>query len=188
MQTYVMQPCSRLDLRRLAMRVRQILNAENILYFPIAELLELMPVLFPPCCPIIVKDYELPSGVHADTDVGNHIIRIKQSVYDGAFNGNGRDRMTIAHEIGHYLLICVLGFKFQRNFSDSAVQKYQDPEWQAKCFAGELLIPAHLVQGMNPNEIAVACGVSVHAAETQWSKLQVNKGRGHNVQNVFITS
>ncbi|MDR2733518.1 MAG: ImmA/IrrE family metallo-endopeptidase [Spirochaetota bacterium] len=169
------------------MKVRRELNVENNLYFPIVELLELMPEFFPKFHFKIVEDDELPPDVHAYTDVQNNVICIKRSVYEGACNGNGRDRMTIAHEIGHYLLICVIGFKFQRNFSDSTIQKYQDPEWQAKCFAGELLIPAHLVQKMTPREIAVLCGVSLPAAETQWSKLRANKGRRYNVQNGFIT-
>jgi Zn-dependent peptidase ImmA (M78 family) len=122
----------------------------------------------------IVEDFELPRGVHADTDALNHIIRIKQSVYDGACNGNGRDRMTIAHEIGHYILLCVCGFKYQRNFTGSTIPRYQDPEWQAKCFAGELLIAAYLVKGMTPYEIMYACGVSMSAAETQWSKFRAS--------------
>jgi len=173
MQTYVAQPCSRNNLRHLAMKIRRMIKAENILYFPVVKLLELMPVLFG-CCFRIVEDWELPSDVHAETDVLNHLIHIKQSVYDGACNGNGRDRMTIAHEIGHYLLICVLGFKLQRSFEGSAIQKWRDPEWQAKCFAGELLIAEHLVKGMTPNQIAKACGVSVHAAETQWNQFRAS--------------
>jgi len=156
------------------MEIRRKLGLVNVLYFPVVQFLELMSVIFPKFHFEVVEDYELPSGVHADTDVENHIIRIKRSVYDGACDGNGRDRMTIAHEIGHYLLLCVWGFKFQRNFAGHSIPTYQDPEWQAKCFAGELLIGSHLVNGMNPLEIADACGVSTPAAQTQWSKLRVS--------------
>ena len=172
MQTYVAQPCSRRDLRRLAMGIRLKLGLEDSLYFPVVQLLELMSAIFPRFHFEIVEDGELPPGVHADTDVENHIVRIMQSVYDGACAGSGRDRMTIAHEIGHYLLLCVWGFRFQRNFAGNAVPTCQDPEWQAKCFAGELLVAAHLTGHMSPKAIAVVCGVSLLAAQTQWRKLR----------------
>ena len=152
------------------MEIRRKLSLENVLYFPVAPFLELMPEIFPKFHFEVVEDDELPPGVHADTDVENHIIRVKRSVYDGACGGNGRDRMTIAHEIGHYLLLCGGGFKFQRNFAGTAVPTYQDPEWQAKCFAGELLVAAHLIKDMNPHEISYYCGVSLSAAQTQWEK------------------
>ena len=172
MNAYIAQPCSRQDLRRLAFLIRKKLCLENVLYFPVVQLLELMSELFPRFHFEVVEDNELPGGVHADTDIENHIIRIKRSVYDGACAGNGRDRMTIAHEISHYLLLCVWGFRLQRNFSNGTVPKYQDPEWQAKCFAGELLIAAHLVKELNPLEISELCGVSLLAAQTQWARIK----------------
>ena len=89
------------------MEIRRKLGLETALYFPVVQFLELMSEIFPRFHFEVVEDDELPQGVHADTDVENHIIRIKRFVYDGACNGNGRDRMTIAHEIGHYLLLCV---------------------------------------------------------------------------------
>ena len=170
MPAYIAQPCSRLDLRNLAMEIRRLLKLENCVYFPVVQLLELMSELFPAFHFEVVDNNELSNDVHADTDVANHLIRIKQSVYDGACNENGRDRMTIAHEIGHYLLLCVCGVTFQRNFSGGAVPACQDPEWQAKCFAGELLVPAHLVKGMTATEVVKSCSVSPDAARFQLSK------------------
>jgi hypothetical protein len=103
------------------MAIRFKLELGNTLYFPVAELLEFMPEIFPKSHFEVVEDDELPCGVHAETDVENHVIYVKQSVYDGACSGNGRDRMTIAHEIGHYLLLYFWGFKFQRNFAGSTI-------------------------------------------------------------------
>ena len=76
--------------------------------------------------------------------------------------------MTIAHEIGHFFTLCFCGFKFERNFSYKKVAAYRDPEWQAKCFAGELLIPAHLMKGYSVSEIVRECGVSYTAADFQY--------------------
>ena len=101
----------------------------------------------------------------------NHHIRIKESVYNGAAEGNGRDRMTIAHEIGHYFTLCFCGFQFQRNFKKETVPAYRSPEWQAKCFAGELLIDFDLVYNMQPYEIVDKCGVSYEAAYYQYNQI-----------------
>ncbi|MDR1615522.1 MAG: hypothetical protein LBR98_00660, partial [Syntrophomonadaceae bacterium] len=139
MLSYIAQPCSRLGLRNYTLTIRRRLGIENNFYFPVVEFLELMSEFFPKFHFEVTENHELPLGVHADMDAAAHLIRVKQNVYDGACVGNGRDRMTIAHEIGHYMTLCVLGFRLQRNFSNAPVKTYQDPEWQAKCFAGELL-------------------------------------------------
>jgi Zn-dependent peptidase ImmA (M78 family) len=133
--------------------------------------LECLHILCPRFSFEVVEDDQLPKNEYAHTDVVNHVIRIKESVYDGAYVGNGRDRMTIAHEIGHYVLMCVRGFGLQRNLSKTPARTYEDPEWQAMCFAAELLVPAHLVRGMGASEIARKCGVSREAAEYQLRKL-----------------
>ena len=58
--------------------------------------------------------------------------------------------------------------KLTRSF-DEHVPAYQDPEWQAKCLAGELMVPYELVGGMSAAAVANACGVSLQAAYYQLS-------------------
>ncbi len=87
------------------------------------------------------------------------------------FQNDRRKAFTIAHELGHFFMICIFGFKLQRNFSHEEIPPYQDPEWQAKCFAGEFMIPAGLVQNMTPHEIAKSCGVSLDAAKVQYKHI-----------------
>lgn len=170
---YKVEPKSRADLRRLANLLRKYLGLENELYFPIVEILDLFVIIFDHFSYEIVEDSELPEDVHADTNVRTGHIRIKQTVYDRACAGEGRDRMTIAHEIGHYFTLCFCGFQLQRNFDSAAeVPSYMDPEWQAKCFAGELMIPAHLVGNMSPDQISASCGVSEAAARFQYAKIR----------------
>ena len=115
----------------------------------------------------IVQDHELPESIQGDTDITNHYMRIKESVYDGACSGNGRDRYSVAHEIGHYLLLYVMGYAFQRNISQRQLRAFEDPEWQAECFAGELLMPHHLISGMSIYDLSDRCRVSLSAAATQ---------------------
>ena len=163
MTEYIIEPKSRQNLRELALILRE--------YFPVTELLDVLAEIFDNFSYEIVEDNELPFGTHAETNTATGHIRIKESVYEGACEGNGRDRMTIAHELGHYFTVCFLGFKLERNFCKKKVKTYCDPEWQAKCFAGELLIPAHLMKGCSVKEIVEECGVSYDAAEFQYKKI-----------------
>lgn len=49
----------------------------------------------------IVENDQLEAGVQAQTDVLKNTIYIKKSVYTGAIQNNGRNRMMIAYEILH---------------------------------------------------------------------------------------
>ena len=166
-QYYVVEGKTRKQLRTLAKIVRETLHLENAIWFPIVELLDVLPMVFPKFNYEIVEDDELPTLVHADTDIVSGNIRIKESIYNGACDGNGRDRMTIAHEICHFLMLCSLGFKIQRSFGKP--KPCEDPEWQAKCMAAELMIDKRLVKNMDPHEIAEVCGVSIEAAKYQYN-------------------
>jgi len=168
---YLVEPKSRKELRRLARIFRKVLRLDDCLYFPIVQVLEALPEFFHNLSYEIVEEDELLQGILADTDILAKHIRIRQSVYDRACDGDGRDRMTIDNEIGHYLLLCVFGFKLERNFKSKGIQPFRDPEWQAKCFAGELMVPAHLVKGMSDEEISDKCGVSLDAARMQYKHL-----------------
>ena len=102
MTEYIVEPKSREDLRYLANILRSRLRLENTLWVPIVEILDVLPELFDDFSYEIVPDSEFPVSIHADTDVRTGHIRIKESIYERACDGEGRDRMTIAHEIGHY--------------------------------------------------------------------------------------
>lgn len=165
---FACEPLSRRQIRDYTRYIREYLNLGSTLWFPILRFLEAMPSLIKDddFCFECVEEDDLPPGVHAQYDMEANIIQIKESVYLGASNGNGRDRMTVAHECGHVLFLRHSKLKLARSFDDN-IPTYCDPEWQAKCFAGELLIPSDLVNGMSASEIASKCGVSLQAAEYQ---------------------
>lgn len=176
MSAYYVNPLSRWNIRVIALRFRREFGLENAVYFPIVQVLELLCFRCPELEFEIVELSELQNKhAHAETDTKEGFIRIRRDVYDGACNGEGRDRMTLAHEIGHFVLLNLCGVKLYRQFEGQDVEPYRDPEWQAKCFAGELLIAKHLVGGMGVDEAAYNCGVSRTAAEYQLSKF--NEGR-----------
>ncbi len=162
---YSVEPRSRADLRRLASEIRKALRLDKQLYFPIVELLDVLEETLDGFSYLIIPDDELPPNKHADTNVYTGEIRIKESVYNGARRGNGRDRMTIAHEFSHFMTLCFLGMKLSRTIGGERIKSYEDPEWQAKCLAGELLIPYTLTIGMTTGKIVEKCGVSYSAAE-----------------------
>lgn len=162
---YIAEPIQRAELRSLAKLVRKILQIEDRMYIPVISILEnIMPLLFTNFSYEYVPKEEFPNKKHAETDIVNHIIRIREDVYYGAIRGNGRDRMTIMHEISHYILLVICGMKFERNFGNADVITYKDPEWQAKALAGEIMCPHELIQTLSPKEISEQCGVSISAA------------------------
>ena len=170
MTEYIAPPRSRANLREIARQFRSFLHLENELYFPIVQVLDVMAMLFHDFSYEIIADTEWVGTSHACTDMRTGCIRIRESVYNSACEGGGRDRMMIAHEIAHWLLHYSHGFTLQRNFELLPVKSYMDPEWQAKCLAGELMVDAVLLAGKQPHEIARLCGVSYAAAQCQFDK------------------
>ena len=143
----------------------------DVLYFPIVEVLEAIHLFDAEAHFEVVEEDELEPGVHAVTDILTKTIKIRCDVYDGACDGCGRDRMTLAHEFAHFITLSVCGFKQNRSFSDDKIPAYCDPEWQAKCMAGELMIDSDFVKGMSAEEVSKTCGVSLAAARMQLSKI-----------------
>jgi Zn-dependent peptidase ImmA (M78 family) len=109
-------------------------------------------------------------NVHAYTDHENNEIVIREDIYEFALEGRGRDRFTIAHEIGHFLLHNNKFMALRRTYSGEEVKTYEDPEWQADAFAGEFLCPAAATKGMNIERIAEKFGVSLDSAKIQKRK------------------
>lgn len=169
MSDYIVETKSRRELRSLALTLRDALRIRDKMWVPIVKLLDVFCEIFDDFSYEIVEDGELKGGAHAETDIITGHIKINESVYEGACNDEGRDRMTIAHEIAHFFTLRSCGFKLQRNFNHKEVKPYNDPEWQAKCFAGEFMIPSHLIGDMSVQDIANACGVSYEAALYQFN-------------------
>ena len=166
MTKYLVEAKSRKDLRNLALIIRKTFHLENEIYFPVIEFFEMLPNYLEGFNYEIVEDSFFPEHIHADTVITHNLIRVKESVYLGACKGNGQDRMTIMHEIAHWLTLCLLGFKLERNFFNNA-PSYKDPEWQAKCLAGEIMMPFHLVSDYSIKNLSKECGVSMSAAKYQ---------------------
>lgn len=169
-EIYSAPPKSRCELRVFAQEIRKFLGLENEIYIPIVKLLDALTLkLGGKFDYVVVEDYELPESVHAISEFTDRcIVKIKQSVYEGAALGNGRDRMTIAHEISHYFLVEIFGVVLAQTKGNRQVKPYESPEWQAKCLAGELMMDKTLVGDLSVYAMAMKCGVSEQAAAFQY--------------------
>lgn len=164
---YRVRPLSRCKIRTLANHIRRIIGCYETIDFPVLYFFEfIMPILRPGYDWEIVSQDELGDD-HGKTLPMRNKILIREDVYDRAEAGEGRDRMTIIHECFHLLQHADQEVAFARTFNSSELKPYESSEWQAKAFAGELLIPKHLCQGMTLSQIADTCGVSYEAARYQ---------------------
>lgn len=103
-------------------------------------------------------------------------IRVRESVYDAAYEGDPRSRFTLAHELGHYFM----HRNQQASFARSSNHKiYCDCEWQADRFASELLIDRRLFTGdWSVEEIMEVFQVSQSAAEIALYDKKKEEGNG----------
>lgn len=153
------RPISRNQLIHLANSIRNQLQITGN-YFPVDLVIEFVHLLAPGYRFEVLEEKDMGDN-HGLTQYQDRIIQIREDVYDRACCGEGRDRMTIAHEIGHAILHTDTLIS-ARDFG--AIKPYEDPEWQAKAFAGHLLIPYSAVRSNNIEEIVKECRVSYDAA------------------------
>lgn len=166
------QPLSRGSIRQCAKEFREKLGLKDAEYIDVIWLVEYV-------CPKLFKNYDFEMEIMSKDEMGNYHgltdpesghIYIREDVYDGACMGHGRDRFTIAHELGHFLLHDGITLGLAKVADDETIPVYCDPEWQANAFAGELLMDHDVIANMTVSEIAVKCGVSYDAAAYQKKK------------------
>lgn len=158
-------PLSRAKIREFTMELRKACGMQSELYFPIVEFIEWILA-----DPENEFDYEIVpkeemNDTYGTTNTASNIMRIREDVYDGAVSGNPRDRFTLCHELGHFLMHQPKYISYARG----DVPIYCQPEWQANTFAAELMAPFELVKNMTAKQIADACGMSMTAANIQFN-------------------
>jgi len=158
---------SRASIRQLARQVRDSLGWKEP-RFPIVEYLEVYHQI-DKAFVYDICEKELMGDRHGITFPDKKVMLIREDVYEGAVDGNGRDRMTIAHEFGHLHMHTNLGLG--RQLASSEIPAFRSSEWQANCFGGELLVSSdHIHQCLDPLEASQIFEVSVEAAIYQWGK------------------
>lgn len=154
-------------IRYFANEIRKIFKFDNYAKIDVIRLLELIIV---PCYDLNIEIVEKTnmSDKYAEYEPINKIIRIREDTYENAIKGNGRDRFTIVHEIGHIFLH---SNDVSMARSSEEIPIYCDPEWQANTFARELLCPLNGIDSNDSVEsIAKKFGVSKEVARIQLSQ------------------
>lgn len=169
MNSYKASPVSRDYLRRFADQVRRRFLIDPTKAVDVLWLLEaVFPTVFAPLgFSYEIWDKDEMGDMHGLTSPINNTIYIREDVYDKAARGVGRDRMTIMHELAHYLLHDGVLVGLARRDNGESIPTFCDPEWQATAFAAELLMPANQIRHMTVQQIVETYGVSRQAAEYQ---------------------
>lgn len=166
----IAEPLSRRDIRHMANVIRRIAGSYDTLYFDIVKFLEItLPKIDASFCFRVLPKSEM-GECHGLTYPDRNEIQIREDVYERAYFGSGRDRMTMAHELFHLLQHEKANISFARVEDERDIATFRDPEWQADAFGGELLIPNHLINGLSAEQIADECKVSLKAARCQLRK------------------
>lgn len=164
---YIAKAKSRADIREVAQLIRKLQGAENELYFPILDFVEkTLPTIIPSFTFRVGERSEMGNCEGLTFPERNEMV-IRSDVYARACKGGGRERLTIAHELYHYLEHSIETVAFART-SGAVVPAYLNPEWQADAFGGELLVPYDLAKQLSIEEISESCGVTRSAASVQY--------------------
>ena len=164
---YIAKGKSRLQIAAVARLVRKLQGAEDILYFPILDFMEkTLPTISPEFSFRVVERDEM-GEYEGLTFPEKNEIWIRADVYDAAERGDGRARLTIAHELFHYLCHSKQTVAFARTAGNST-PAYVDPEWQSDAFGGELFVARDWARNLSVDEIVEQCGVSKSAARVQY--------------------
>lgn len=161
------------EIREIARLIRKVCNSlfNYDEKFPIAEFIEKIVQDIDDDLYFGVLSKEEMGENHGLTNPVNKTIFIREDVYENALKGNGRDRFTIAHELGHYLMHTSDDIVFTRN--SEKLKPYEDSEWQANTFASELLMPNYLITEKDTVfTLMNRFGVSSSAARVRLSKLR----------------
>ena len=167
-------PLSVKDIADIARRVRADYKIKDGDCFPILDYIrylydqELIGILI-----LDDNDPYLDKNTPAVYNACDNFIYLKESVINEIESGNYRSNFTLAHELFHYLQHQVLSFEF---VEVKERKIYEDPEWQANVFAGELLLPKKYLEIVDNEYLANHFKVSLECVLTRKVK---NKRRNN---------
>lgn len=163
---YKAKPASRNDIREFANWIRERSKSQDKLTFPVVEFFETL-------VQSEVFDFEILScdemgEKYGETFPKENRIAIREDIYNSACKGDAFGKSTMAHELFHLFHHGEDTISLCRTSEELSLRKtYEDPEWQANCFAGELMVPKNLVVGMTVEEVMEKCNVSKTMASYQ---------------------
>ena len=155
-------------IRDIAELVRKMFNVRTI-KFPVMKVLDKLEKKFSDNLYYCVEEDDyFEKGVMSELETEeyeNHFcIRIRQSVYDKALQGDGASIGFICHEMCHFILIYVFGIgprkyigvdgiSYARCIESRIKPSYKSMEWQCMALCGELMIPYDKCKNFSLDEI-----------------------------------
>jgi transcriptional regulator with XRE-family HTH domain len=141
-------PLSTKVIRAFADKVRSVFVEDDKVEFPIMDVLEFRLESIFDGFYVDIRDSEYMGDLEGRMLAGENGIALREDVYAGAWTGNRRDRFTVCHEFGHFLMHRTVTMARARDDSDKI---FCDSEWQADTFAGTLLMsPRHFAVVQRP--------------------------------------
>jgi transcriptional regulator with XRE-family HTH domain len=166
----VVPPMSTNALRNFAEKVRNAFVEEDQIEFPIMNVIEFKLAMILDGFYLDVRDAESMGDDEGRLIVSSKgfALALREDVYLGAWEGNGRDRFTACHELGHLLMHRTVTMPRTREDTDPI---FVDAEWQADTFSGTLLMsPRHLGRFLDSDDAARLCVMTGGAAKVMWTK------------------
>lgn len=163
----IVSPLSRAEIQKIVYEFKRKCGLENMLEIPILHFVEnILPQIIPDFV-LEVRPIVEMGNKNGETFPKEHRICVREDVYEGAARGVPRDRMTIAHELGHLILHENQNLGFCQINGKKSLAAYVSSEWQANVFAGEFLASSYLIYGKTTEEVRMECNVSETAAMIQ---------------------
>ena len=146
---------SRIQIREISKFARRLLKIKTV-KFPVLKALErLIDKFSNNLYYLILPDDEFETNVMAElVPEGNDVycIKIRETVYEKAVNGDRACIGFICHEMCHFILVHIFdagpvlykgenGLVYARSLKDNGLPPYKSMEWQAKALCGEIMIP-----------------------------------------------
>lgn len=167
MLSQIVKPLSRDEIRKIVYEIKRKCGLENMMQVPILNFVEnVLPQIIPDFQFEVLPIAEM-GNKNGETFPKEHRICIREDVYERAANGSSRDRMTIAHELGHLILHENQKLGLCQIDDEKTLAAYFSPEWQANAFAGEFLAASYLIYGKTEEEVMKECNISGTAAKIQ---------------------
>jgi len=165
-------PLSNSIIADVAQQLRKILGYTSSESIDIVTVLEQLDILIPSFNYDIrlKEDMRVDAHGYSESEKDSNTVIIREDAYENARVGKGRDRFTIAHEIGHAILHNMGLIPLSRTYPGEKIKTYEGIEWQADAFAGEFLCPAFVIKNMSINQIVSKYGVSEACARAQKKK------------------
>ncbi len=172
-------PLSLARIEFIAWRFREVVGATSDEWLDVERILEHgLSLMFGEEAHFEVMEKGFMGSDHARADPEAKHLMIREDVYDGLCANKPRDRMTIIHEFAHLILHGRL--RLARRMSNAPPPAYCDPEWQAKAFAGAVMVPRQMVPDpwvVDASFIAQEFGVSHDAAAVRLTQLRTGGAR-----------